>query len=189
MKATPEELWQLALKGNQAAWKELYECFGKGLYQFFLKNTRNSELAMDKVQEVFLKIFRSKESFHYGNLKTWIYRIARNLLIDEWRKSGNKEIPSEMKFDIKDDNIHLEEQVINDLHQNRLVELLDESLLLIPEEERLVIGLVYLGGLAIPELSEVMEIPLGTAKTKVRQARLKLDSVLSEKMKLNNLEK
>lgn len=47
--------------------------------------------------------------------------------------------------------------------------------------------LIYLGNLSIPELAEVMEIPLGTAKTKVRHARLKLDSLLKEKLNTKDL--
>lgn len=189
MNTNPEEIWKKAVHGDQNAWQQLYQIFGGRVYQFFLRNTRNPELAMDKVQEVFLKIFRSKESFKYGSLKTWIFRIARNTLIDEWRKSGNKEILSEVLPEILESETRVEEEVLASIEHEELVAMIDGCLMQIPEPARIVIGLVYLGGLTISELAEVMEIPLGTAKTNVRQARLRLDSMISEKMQMKRLEK
>lgn len=189
MNTNPEVIWQKAVNGDQAAWQQLYQIFGGKVYQFFLRNTRNPELSMDKVQEVFFKIFRSKESFKYGSLKTWIFRIAKNTLIDEWRKAGNKEVLSEILPEMIEADSRVEDEVIASIEHERLVEMIDQCLIQIPEQERVVICLVYLAGLTIAELSEVMEIPLGTAKTRVRQARLRLDGMLSEKMQLKRVEK
>ena len=187
MKQTPEELWKEAVNGNQESWSKLYELFGARLYNFFLKNTQNSEFAADKVQEVFLKIYRHKENFQYGTLKTWIFRIAKNILIDEWRKSKNKEILSEMTFDVKDEVTSVEGEVLNSIDQSCLKEIVDEGMHLLPQEERLTIGLIYLAGLPVPEFAKIMGIPLGTAKTRIRAARIKLDRILNEKMKLKNM--
>lgn len=180
---TPEELWKDAIHGSQKAWNELYSLLGTKLYQFFLKNLGNPDLAMDMAQEVFEKLFRHRESFIDGSLKTWMFRIARNLLIDHWRKKGKKmELFGEEAPEIHDQSVNVEEGVISKLHREAMVKLIDETLPHMREEERLIIGLVYLGGLSIPELGQVMEIPLGTAKTRVRQARLKLDRMLMEKL-------
>lgn len=189
MNTNPEKIWQKAVAGDQTAWQQLYQIFGGKVYQFFLRNTRNSELAMDKVQEVFLKIFRNKEAFKYGSLKTWIFRIARNLLIDEWRKAGKREILSETVPDLIEADIRVEDEVIASIEHERMVAMIDECLDQIGEQDRMVICLVYLGGLSIPELAEVMELPLGTAKTRVRQARIKLDAMLCERMQLKKYEK
>lgn len=189
MNTNPEKIWQKAVAGDQAAWQQLYQIFGGKVYQFFLRNTRNPELAMDKVQEVFLKIFRNKEAFKYGSLKTWIFRIARNLLIDEWRKAGKREILSETVPDLIEADIRVEDEVIASIEHERMVVMIDECLDQIGELDRMVICLVYLGGLSIPELAEVMELPLGTAKTRVRQARIKLDAMLCERMQLKKYEK
>jgi RNA polymerase sigma-70 factor (ECF subfamily) len=188
MNTSPETIWQKAVNGDQAAWQELYRIYGGKVYQFFLRNTRNPELAMDKVQEVFLKIFRNKDSFKYGSLKTWIFRIARNTLIDEWRKSGNKEILSEILPEMLESDSRVEDEVIDSIEHERLVSMIDECLVEMPEHDRMVVCLVYLANLTISELAEVMELPLGTAKTRVRQARLKLDAMLSERMQLKRLE-
>ncbi|HNX76357.1 MAG TPA: sigma-70 family RNA polymerase sigma factor [Candidatus Rifleibacterium sp.] len=185
----PEELWQQALTGSQPAWQKLYELFGSRVYQFFLKNTRNADLAADKVQEVFLRIFKNRDSFKYGSLKTWIFRIARNLLIDEWRRAGQREVPSDTLPDIVDAGVQVEESVIDAIEHRQMAGFIDECLDKLEEGDRLAICLVYIAGLSIPEFAEVMELPPGTAKTRVRHARLKLDSLLSEKLQIDKYEK
>ncbi|MFZ5952513.1 MAG: RNA polymerase sigma factor [Candidatus Rifleibacteriota bacterium] len=189
METNPEKIWQLAKAGNQSAWQQLYQIFGGKVFQFFLRNTRNHELAMDKVQEVFLKIYRNRESFSYGSLKTWIFRIAKNTLIDEWRRSGNREILTDVIPDVVEAETRVEEEVIAGIEQRQMSVLIDQCLDQLEEQDRMIVCLVYLGGLSIPELAEVMETPLGTAKTRVRSARLKLDAMLNEKLQLKKIEK
>jgi RNA polymerase sigma-70 factor, ECF subfamily len=188
MKMTPEELWQMATRGDQSAWQRLYELFGGPVYQFFLRNTRNVELAGDKTQEVFLRIFKSREAFSGGSLKSWIFRIARNLLIDEWRRAGQREVLSENLPEVTDTSVQVEEEVVNGIEHAQMKLMIDECLQLLDEDSRMTVCLVYLAGLSIPELAEVMELPLGTAKTRVRQARLKLDAMLCEKMQIKKVE-
>lgn len=188
MKMTPEELWIDAMRDDQSAWQKIYELFGKPVYQFFLRNTRNVEMAADKTQEVFLRIFKSREVFSGGSLKSWIFRIARNLLIDEWRRAGRREVLSENLPEVADHSVQVEEEVINAIEHAQMKDMIDECLLLLDEDSRMNVCLVYLAGLSIPELAEVMGIPLGTAKTRVRQARLKLDAMLCEKMQIKRVE-
>lgn len=188
MTITPEELWKDARRGDQSAWQQLYGLFGGPVYQFFLRNTRNVEMAADKTQEVFLRIFKNRDAFGGGSLKSWIFRIARNLLIDEWRKSGHREVLSENLPEVADQSTPVDEEVINAIEHAQLKALIDECLELLDEDSRMTVCLVYLAGLSIPELAEVMEMPLGTAKTRVRQARLKLDAMLCEKMQIKRVE-
>ncbi len=185
----PEELWQQAIAGNQTAWQKLYELFGSRVFQFFLRNTRNADLAADKVQEVFLRIYKNRDAFKYGSLKTWIFRIARNLLIDEWRRTWQREVPSDILPDVVDAGIQVEESVIDALEHQQMVGYIDECLDRLEESDRMAICLVYIAGLSIPEFAEVMELPPGTAKTRVRHARLKLDGLLSEKLQIKKYEK
>ena len=180
---TPEELWREALRGHQPSWEALYRILGGRLYQFFLKNTGKPEVAMDKTQEVFERLWKHKESFVDGSLNTWVFRIARNLLIDLWRRKPRTEILAEDPPDVPDPAIGVEESVLTKLHREDMLRHIDDSLGLMTEDDRLVLGLVYLGGLSLPDLASVMEIPLGTAKTRTRQARLRLDRMLQERLK------
>lgn len=179
---TPEELWLEAIQGNQRAWSDLYQQFGGRLYQFFLKNTCNPELSMDKAQEVFERLYRRKEAFQGGSLKAWIFHIAKNLLIDEWRKKKRLDVPSECAAEVADASVHVEEAVVEKLDREQMVRLLDTTLPELSDQDRILIGLIYLGGVSIPEVAQIMELPLGTAKTQVRQARLRLDRKMTEKL-------
>lgn len=179
---TPEEIWQEAAHGSQKAWAEVYRLFGGRLYQFFLKNTGRTGQAMDMAQEVFERIWRHRADFQTGKLQTWIFRIARNLLIDEWRRKGRSEVLVEEVPETPDPHSRVEATVLDRLAREDAAQLIDATLSKLSEDDRLVIGLVYLGGLSFPELAEVMEIPLGTAKTRVRQARLRLESHMREQM-------
>ena len=171
-----EVLWREAVHGSATAWERLYQALGPRLYQFFLRNTRNVDVAMDKTQEVFEKLFQHRADFDHGKLKTWAFRIARNLLIDWWRKKSRLEIPTEVLPEIPDREDDLGSSVVERLARDELIRLVDACLEELSEDDRLVLGLVYLGGLSLPELAEAMEIPLGTAKTRARQARLRLDA-------------
>lgn len=179
---TPEEIWQEAAGGSQKAWTEVYRLFGGRLYQFFLKNTGRVPQAMDMAQEVFERIWRHRADFRTGKLQTWIFRIARNLLIDEWRRRGRSEVLVDEIPELADPHSRVEATVIDRLAQAETAKLIDASLAKLSEDDRLVIGLVYLGGLSFPEMADVMEIPLGTAKTRVRQARLRLESHMRDQM-------
>ncbi|MBF0546310.1 MAG: RNA polymerase sigma factor [Candidatus Riflebacteria bacterium] len=185
----PEGIWKEALRGSEVAWKELYQLFGPRLYNFFLKNIGDIEVAMDKTQEVFEKLYRKKTSFIEGNLKSWIFRIAKNLLIDWWRGRKNFQVAVEEPFDIPDGQPAIDSQVIDKLDREELLRYLDEALEKLGMEERIIVGLVYLGGITISELSQIMELPLGTAKTKVRQARLKLDRFIASRCVISEFKK
>lgn len=189
-----EKIWFEAVAGSQEAWRDLYNNIGRIVYNFFLKNTYNSNLAKDLTQMLFEKLYLNKDKFKQkGELKKWVFKIAKNLLIDELRKNSsqcNQQIISFHENANYSNNcqiteFNLEDSVINKIDREKLINALDQCLLELKFDERIVICLVYLAGLKISELSEVLEIPIGTAKTKVRQARLKLQVLLNTKLKEN----
>lgn len=184
----PENIFKLAAQGDQSAWTEIFKIFSGPIYQFFLKNTSSVEVANDKVQEVFIKIYRNKNKFTYGSLKAWIFKICRNTLIDTYRRRNPKEILSDIIPETAPEELNLEEEVINSIEHQQMVVFIDSCLEQMHNNDRMLISLVYLAGLSVPEMAEVMEIPLGTAKTRVRKARLLLNKMLSEKMQIRKFE-
>ena len=70
-----------------------YETHATPIYKFFYWRTRDAALAEDLTSSVFEKAWRSRANFHGGSRRAWLQRIARNLLIDHWRK--HKDIYSE----------------------------------------------------------------------------------------------
>lgn len=176
----PEELFNLAIDGNQSAWQDLYEMFAASVLRFFAKNLANIQLAEDKTQEVFVKVYRNSKSFKGGSFKAWIFKIARNTLIDTYRASSvQKELLTD-SFDEVAQTELVEENVIKSIERSEMAEIISSCMDKLLFDERVVISLVYLAGLSVPEMADAMDIPLGTAKTHVRKARMKLDLIITE---------
>ena len=78
-------------KGSYEAVSELYSLYSNKLYSFVLAQTKNSTLSEDIVQETFLKLWKSRKQLDcYGNVHALIFTIARNLIIDSFRKQVSK---------------------------------------------------------------------------------------------------
>ena len=141
----------------------------------------------DVTQEVFIRVFRSIGQFRGGSsFRTWIYTIAHNLCISEIRKKGRRGEHLSME-EKGDEKIHrllpntrngLEDEIEKrDLSQS--IRTLMERL---PPQYRAVLTLYYLEQAKYEEIAEIMDLPLGTVKTHIRRARLRLrDLLLAER--------
>jgi RNA polymerase sigma-70 factor (ECF subfamily) len=118
----------------------------------------------DLTQEVFVKVWKALPRFSFrSSMKTWIYRIAVNTAIDHGRKK--KLVPNDIvPVGVSEES---EEQII-----------LRESLADMELDERSLIVLFYYEGLTLKEISVVLEIPVGTVKSRLHHAREKLEEVL-----------
>src|ERR1700685_3948687 len=63
-----------------------YESHSKAIYRFLFWRTKDAQLSEDLTSSTFEKAWASRKSFHGGSEQAWLYRIARNVLIDHWRK-------------------------------------------------------------------------------------------------------
>ncbi len=137
----------------------------------------------DLTQEVFIKVYRAIPGFRGGStFKTWIYKIAHNLCVSELRKKGRRGEHLSIEEE-GDEKIHrllpdarhgLEDEIEKrDLSQSirRLMERL-------PPQYRTALTLFYLENAKYEEISEIMGIPLGTVKTHIHRARLRLRDLL-----------
>ena len=83
------EVIERAAAGDPDAWAQIYERFAGPLFGFFLHQVRDREVAEDLTAGVFLEALQSRTRFYGGTgaLRSWLFRIARNNLIDHWRRS------------------------------------------------------------------------------------------------------
>ena len=151
-------LLERARKLDTRALSELVEDFYPNIYRYFFYRARTKEDAEDLTSEVFVRVVESIKA-QTGNFAAWIFRIARNLLIDYYRKKGRlKEVPL-------DDNIARDLKDPSsikgvDLTQDELKKLLSH----LTDEQREVITLKFIEGYSNGEISQIIKKSVGAIK-------------------------
>jgi RNA polymerase sigma-70 factor (ECF subfamily) len=179
-------------EGDARAFDEIVDRHSGPLYGFFLKNSRNPQLAEDLTQETLLRLYRQFWNYiPVGRFKGWMYRIARNLLIDNVRKASHDCLVKAVKGKFEDDT-DLISTVAGDLlspqqeaDHGELKIIVDRLLDDLPEEQRLTFTLHHFAGLSLPEVAEVLDTSVPTTKSRLRLAREKLSSWLLERGIIN----
>jgi RNA polymerase sigma-70 factor, ECF subfamily len=169
---TQDELIILIKEKNQKAFSYLYDNYSQALFGVVNNIVKNTEEAEDVIQNVFLKIWNNFSSYdeNKGRLYTWMLNIARNLAIDSTRSKHEK---IKNKIQSTSDGVYHENKLfVNDSsHENIGFNSILNNL---KEDHKLIINLAYFEGYTQEEISKKLGMPLGTVKTKVRQALLKL---------------
>lgn len=186
MPESPEERSDDALmielqEGKTSAFDALVERHQSALIGFFLKNTRDAQLAEDLTQETLLKVYNQAWDYlPLGKFRAWMYRIARNLLIDDVRRRSHDALVRAVKGRSEDESDALA-RIAADLNapgeqaaRRELSGLINELLEEIPDEQRQTVTLHYYGGLGLPDVAAIMDVPLATCKSRLRLARDKL---------------
>ena len=168
----------MALKErNDQAFGFLYDNFAGALYSIIRQIiTGNDELAADVLQEVFINIWRKIESYDQtkGRLFTWMLNIARNASIDTLRSKSYQNSQKNQKLP---DNVY--KGVANQTTQLNVDNIgLKKVLEKLKPEHRVLVELAYFKGFTHEEIAEMMAIPLGTVKTRIRNALLQLREYL-----------
>lgn len=171
-----EELVQRLQQHDEAAMTILYDRYSAALYGVVLRIVKIEEMAEDVVQECFVKIWTSIGQYNQekGRLFTWIINIARNAAIDKIRSKEYRvgsRIQSmddspvnylKSEYELKPENIGVRE-VLNKLNP----------------DQKTIIDMMYFDGFTQSEVSEELDIPLGTVKTRTRAAMKILSKLLS----------
>jgi len=167
--------------GDSHAFDEIVDAYQGLLIGFFVKNTRDPHLAEDLTQETLLRVYNQAWDYlPVGRFKGWMFRIARNLLIDNVRKRSHDALINAYKgrYDEEDDSLgRLAGEVISPedkANERELAATVDSLLEEIPEEQRLTFTLHHYAGLSLPEVAEIMTTSLPTTKSRLRLCREKL---------------
>lgn len=169
------ELIAMLKSKDEKAFNYLYDNYSGALYGVILKVLDKEELANDLLQEVFVKIWRSIEQYDSskGRLYTWMLNIARNSAIDVLR---SKSFQQEQKTIDIENSVYLNESRRNTENNTDTLGL-KKSVMNLKPEFRILIDLAYFQGFTQEEISKTLQIPLGTVKTRMRNAILELKSV------------
>lgn len=173
---TEQELVARLKNRDEAAFAYLYDHYSGALYNIILQILNDTELASDVLQEVFVNIWRKISMYDAGKgrLFTWMLNIARNASIDTLRsktyQNSRKNQSIEDNVDVlrPGDNTQLG---IDTIGLRKVLEKLKD-------EQRRLIELAYFKGYTHEEIAGLEQIPLGTVKTRIRNALIQLRAYL-----------
>jgi RNA polymerase sigma-70 factor (ECF subfamily) len=179
------------LKGDFNAFNELVLKYQQLAYSVAYRMLQARESASDAVQESFLKAFSALPSFRGGSFKSWLIRIVVNTCYDSLRldrrlpTEGIREVPTyddnESAFHPLIDKDETPQAFVERMELSAQIELGLRSL---PAEQRLVLALCDIHGYSYDEISEITAIPMGTVKSRISRARLKLREFLLQQPEL-----
>lgn len=168
-------------EGDGRAFEELVEKYQAPLVGFFHRNTRDMQLSEDLTQETLLRVYnQSWDYLPVGRFRGWMYRIARNLLIDNVRRQSHDALihaASGKRDDDTDALARIAGKLVSPderADQREFAKLVDELLSQIPEDQRLTFTLHHLSELTLAEVADVMDSSVPTTKSRLRLAREKL---------------
>lgn len=175
------ELVALAKQGDMDAFEALILQHEKIVYNIAFRMMDGGEDVKDMAQEVFLKVYRNLDRFDgKSTFSTWIYRIAVNTCIDEIRKRKGKQTYS-LDAELEDEDGNYKKQFADEggrpeeemLQKELRAEVLAALETLSPEHKAAVI-LRDIRGYSYEEIAEMMQMPLGTVKSRISRGRAQL---------------
>lgn len=180
---TDEELIALFQGGDERAFIELVDRYKDRLINFVYRFLNDMTDAEDLVQETFLKVYKNKHAYReIAKFSTWIYTIAGNLARSELRKKKRRKTytMSDMSFDDNefepvDTSKGTEDIVFNSYAGEEIM----KAIRALPEPFKTIIILRDIQELSYENISSILDIPMGTVKSRVNRARLKLQETLS----------
>jgi RNA polymerase sigma-70 factor, ECF subfamily len=176
--------------GDMDAFTELYEHHLRGLLNFFFRLCWDRSMAEDFAQEVLLRVYKSAARWEpNAKFTTFLYRIARNHWIDYCRLASTqnkgvslqtevgREPGTTMLVDRLPDDIRPPE---DDLDRRELYGAIMTALEQLPEEQRMVFILSEIDELKYQEIADILEVPVGTVKSRMHTAIHKLQELLGD---------
>lgn len=180
-------LVQKALEGNEKAYQKLVDKYNRAMYFHILKMVRNQDIIEDLIQEVFMKAFDNLSSYNSDfAFSTWLYRIATNHSIDYLRKKKLQTYSidqpvdgkdGEMQVELPDNESETDDYIIRKQRHGIIHEAIDS----LPDKYKQVIEMRHMEEKSYQEISDLLDLPLGTIKAHLFRARELLNKYLKDK--------
>jgi RNA polymerase sigma-70 factor (ECF subfamily) len=168
MDLSDEQLMAMFRHGNRSAFELLFERHRRGVFNFALRMTGERAAAEDACQETFLRVVTGAATYRpEGRFRAWLFRIARNCCLKTLRRRFGPQIEME-RFAAP------QEGPAAAASRAETQQRLEAAILRLPGNWREVFLLRYRHGMEYQEIAEVTEQPLGTVKTHIHRARMRL---------------
>ncbi|WP_158941550.1 sigma-70 family RNA polymerase sigma factor [Granulicella sp. S190] len=180
--------------GSEEAFSVLIAQYHQPLYSLIARSLNDPADAADITQEVFIKVFRSIRGFHgESTLRTWLYRIALHEASNQrrwWSRHKKQEITIDSSFESDPDAENAQLSLAATLAdrsgspfdhaaQSEIRERVEAALRQVPEVFRTVVVLREIEGFAYEEIAEILDVNLGTVKSRLTRGRSALRAILS----------
>ena len=171
-----EALIQRCLRGDQAAWELIVKQYWRKVFNVAYKFVGKHDEAEDLTQDIFLKIFRSLDTFdRRANFQTWLISVSRNLCIDHYRSVRKERETIDRQVDANElTPAAADASPIAALEQRDRVTLLRQALAKLPESLRTAVVLRDLQELSYQEIADRLHLPEGTVKSRINRGRTEL---------------
>jgi RNA polymerase sigma-70 factor (ECF subfamily) len=155
-----------------SAFEELVRTYTNAVYGHGLRFFGDQQAAEDVVQEVFIKVYRTIDTFEGDSaFSTWLFRVTRNTCVDLLRQGKRRPVPV--------DPVDMPSGSTPD-HSQRIVDsaALEQAMQTLAPEDKEALGAITLFGLSYEEAADAIGVPVGTVKSRVFRARRTLVAVL-----------
>ena len=170
------------LTGDETAWESLVRLHTRRVYAICYRFTGRAEEAQDLAQEVFLRVFRSLNSFDGGSgcFRTWLASLTRNLLIDHYRKTRKEKLVDsiEDRLPVLEQSEALDARPEGRVAGREASEMLRAALARLSPELREAVILRDLEEMEYREIAAVLKVPDGTVKSRISRGRAELARLL-----------
>jgi len=171
-----ETLIQRCLSGDQAAWEAIVRQYRRKVFNTAYKFVGKHDEAEDLTQDIFLKIYKSLDTFdRRANFQTWLISVSRNLCIDHYRSVRKERETIDRGVDAADlSPASTEAGPVAQLEQRDRVTLLRQALAELPDTLRTAVVMRDLQELSYHEIAEKLQLPEGTVKSRINRGRTEL---------------
>ncbi|HXJ95409.1 MAG TPA: sigma-70 family RNA polymerase sigma factor [Terriglobia bacterium] len=170
------------LAGEDSAWEQLLIAHNRKIYNLCYRFTGRSGEAEDLTQEVFIKVFQTLATYDaaQGSFGTWLNRVARNHLVDHYRRTRKDRVTSSLEDETGgiEDKPSAEESPMARLETRERRELLQSALDQLSPDMREAVILRDFQDLDYDEIAQVLQVPQGTVKSRINRGRLELAKVI-----------
>ncbi len=172
-----EVLYAAYRRGDMTSFDILYSRYQQTLYLFLLRRGLSESQAQDAFHDCWMKLIGEQEHFDGMQFRAWIFRVARNMSIDYFRRSAVRDSVSDDEALDKQTHSLSSETIVQD---RDCLHLLKQSIGLLPFDQRDAFLLQQEAGLSLQQIAEVMSVGKETIKSRLRYAMKQLKTMLED---------
>lgn len=176
--------------GDAGAWEDFVRLYNRRIYNLCYRFTNSADDAQDLTQEVFIRVYRTMASYNIekGAFNTWLTTLARNLLVDHFRRSKQERVTDSIDAGLREeeDSLSLGDQITDTrpapddrLASKETQKMVQAALARISPDLREAVILRDLQDMDYKEIAVVLRVPEGTVKSRINRGRMELARLLS----------